>query len=319
MADKSILIIGLKNDPHVEKVAELVSLNNFTAHILDRHELSAFVTLNYSNRRPQFSVYTENIEKISLSSVKSVWWRLKPVFASDFVGGKASTAEKFRGNEWKAFLYSLNTILEKATWINDISAHSVFSNKPRQLAIAQKVGFSIPKTIITNLAKDVLEYFKPNEKIIYKTLDSFIAPPDEIVFTNEISREQILQSKFEISLAPCIFQKYISKEFELRVTVVGNKVFCVKIDSQKYSDTSVDWRKNQFLPMYEEWKLSRETESMLLKLHHLSGLKYGAYDFIVEKKTGKEIFLECNPGGQWLWLENRLGIPITDSIVKLLM
>lgn len=47
------------------------------------------------------------------------------------------------------------------------------------------------------------------------------------------------------------------------------------------------------------------------------GLKYSAIDLILDN-TGKYIFLECNPNGQWAWLEIRLGFPISKEIVNLL-
>lgn len=46
-------------------------------------------------------------------------------------------------------------------------------------------------------------------------------------------------------------------------------------------------------------------------------LKFGAFDFIVDK-DGSWIFLEINPNGQWLWLENKLDLNISSSILKVL-
>lgn len=42
-------------------------------------------------------------------------------------------------------------------------------------------------------------------------------------------------------------------------------------------------------------------------------LNFGCFDFI-KAKSGCYYFLECNPNGQWLWLEIDLGIPISKSI-----
>jgi glutathione synthase/RimK-type ligase-like ATP-grasp enzyme len=43
------------------------------------------------------------------------------------------------------------------------------------------------------------------------------------------------------------------------------------------------------------------------------GLEFGALDFIVTE-TGVWYFLEVNPSGQWLWIEDLTGLPIADSI-----
>lgn len=43
------------------------------------------------------------------------------------------------------------------------------------------------------------------------------------------------------------------------------------------------------------------------------GLKFGAFDFI-ETAPGEVIFLECNSNGQYGWLEETLGLPISHAI-----
>jgi len=48
------------------------------------------------------------------------------------------------------------------------------------------------------------------------------------------------------------------------------------------------------------------------------GLGFGAFDF-VEQHDGKIVFLECNPNGQYGWLEEDLGFPISASIASALV
>ncbi len=48
------------------------------------------------------------------------------------------------------------------------------------------------------------------------------------------------------------------------------------------------------------------------------GLVYGAFDF-VENKEGKITFLECNTNGQFRWLEDILGLPISNAIADQLI
>ena len=47
-------------------------------------------------------------------------------------------------------------------------------------------------------------------------------------------------------------------------------------------------------------------------------LNFGAFDFIVTPDD-EWIFLEINPNGQWLWLEQKLGINISKKIVEYLV
>ena len=38
-------------------------------------------------------------------------------------------------------------------------------------------------------------------------------------------------------------------------------------------------------------------------------LNFGCFDVVVSK-SGQPVFLECNPNGQWLWVENMTGLEI---------
>jgi hypothetical protein len=46
------------------------------------------------------------------------------------------------------------------------------------------------------------------------------------------------------------------------------------------------------------------------------GLNYGAFDFVVTPND--EWVMECNPAGQWLWLEHETGVPIAAALADLL-
>ena len=102
------------------------------------------------------------------------------------------------------------------------------------------------------------------------------------------------------------------------MTIVEKKAFVVKIESQSGRRTRTDWRRDQGRRMYRPGRLSPGTLRKLLEFHRRSGLVYAAYDMIVTK-AGKEVFLECNPGGQWLWLERAVGIGITEALASTLV
>ena len=48
------------------------------------------------------------------------------------------------------------------------------------------------------------------------------------------------------------------------------------------------------------------------------GLHFGAFDFIYSKE-GKYFFLELNPNGQWLWLEEQSGYNLTKEVADNLL
>ena len=53
---------------------------------------------------------------------------------------------------------------------------------------------------------------------------------------------------------------------------------------------------------------------MFRYLRHM-GLNFGAFDFIVDN-NGQWWFLECNPNGQWLWMEFAAGLPLSETMAR---
>jgi hypothetical protein len=310
-----VLIIGQRPDPHIDAVA---------AHLTEAGESAVVLDRNTRDRCCLVLGKTENAgcitcdgERIPFSEIAGVWWRVKPSARAEFGAGSESVAEALKWKEWRHLLCSLPHFLNFATWINPLRQHFEMSYKPVQLALATELGFAIPDTVVTNDADDVLELFKRNPRVIYKTLSSFLIPPDEMIFTNEVTRGQVLDDAGAIGLAPGIFQELVEKKYELRVTVVGDSVFAVRIESQKFPENSIDWRRNQFAEMYVPTVLRLEEEQRLKALHSRMGLVYAAYDFVVDQKD-ELVFLECNPGGQWLWLEQALDLPISHTLAETL-
>ncbi|WP_345005774.1 hypothetical protein [Snuella lapsa] len=111
-----------------------------------------------------------------------------------------------------------------------------------------------------------------------------------------------------------IFQNEISKEYELRVTVVNGKIFAAKIDSQSNDNTKLDWRKGRL--KFSRYRLPQHIEEMCLRITSKLNLNFGAIDLI--KTKNNYVFLEINPNGQWVWIENDTGLNISDEIINFL-
>ena len=115
-------------------------------------------------------------------------------------------------------------------------------------------------------------------------------------------------------------QEYIPKVFELRVTVVAKKVFACKIESQHLADNEgkIDWRQGYDHGLrYEPYDLPDDISEKCIKFLDRMKLNFGAFDFIVTP-SGEYVFLECNPNGQWLWIEMETGLKISEAIADAL-
>lgn len=107
---------------------------------------------------------------------------------------------------------------------------------------------------------------------------------------------------------------------DIRATVVGNQVFAVSIHSQDWEETRVDWRRgsNPHL-LHEVIDLPDDLSEQCIRIVQSQLLRFGAIDLVLDS-DGEFWFLECNPNGQWAWIENRTGLPIaaiTDEMLRL--
>ena len=142
---------------------------------------------------------------------------------------------------------------------------------------------------------------------------------EKVVFTNPVKSEDI-NNLDGLNLCPMTFQEKISKALELRIIIVGKNVFTAAVDSQALQKAHYDWRREgmALLKAWKNYDLPKDIEQKLLKLMTYFGLNYGAIDIILTP-DGKYVFLEVNPVGEFFWLENCPGLPISQAIAELLV
>lgn len=196
-------------------------------------------------------------------------------------------------------------------------------NKQAQLDVAREVGLDTPRTLTTN-DEDAARAFAAScpGGVIVKMLSSFAIYRDgeeHVVFTTALRPEDLTDMR-GLSLCPMTFQEKVPKACELRVTVVGDRVFSASIDSQTAPGAEVDWRR-QGLELIDAWRadtLPPDVEARVLALMDRLGLNYGAID-IIRTPDGRHVFLEVNPSGEFFWLERTPGLPISEALAEVLL
>jgi glutathione synthase/RimK-type ligase-like ATP-grasp enzyme len=64
--------------------------------------------------------------------------------------------------------------------------------------------------------------------------------------------------------------------------------------------------------------LPPEIQDKCVRLVEQLELSYGAIDMVLTPE-GRYVFLEINPNGQYLWIEEQTGMPISAALCDLLM
>jgi len=93
-------------------------------------------------------------------------------------------------------------------------------------------------------------------------------------------------------------------------------VFACRIDtSSAHLDAQVDWRHYDWAnTAHEIVELDETVRAQLLEFMVRLELSYGAID-LVRGLDGVTYFLEVNPLGQWLWIEDLTDVPISEAII----
>ena len=311
----SVLILTLSDDEHAAAVGGEINRLGGEAEIVD---LSAFpqqlrLSMRYDCCGGRRFALDLPSGRRDIRDFRSVWWRRPqaPLVSPDIT---RPAHRMFAANEAHEALYGLWHTLD-AFWVNDPSHDQVAHRKPFQLMVAQEVGLRIPATLITNDPDEARSFVDARgyRGVVYK---AFSATETEWRETR-ILRQEELALLDHVRYAPVIFQEYIEALYDLRVTIVGEEVFSAAIHSQQTA-YAVDFRMDMENAAIEAMLLPAEVEDAIRSLVDRLGLVYGAIDM---RRTPDDqyVFLEINPAGQWLFVEQKTGQPIAAALAELLV
>jgi glutathione synthase/RimK-type ligase-like ATP-grasp enzyme len=226
-------------------------------------------------------------------------------------------------SECRAFLVAAAELLD-CRWIpGPVRALHWAGTKSWQLRLATRIGFEIPPTLISNDPAELTAFHREHDgRLIGKAINFPHFPAgdgdDRWVFTTQLVTPGDIGYADAVQYCPAIFQAYVPKRLELRVTVVGDRVFPCEIHSQERERTRYDWRRYdlQHTP-HRVHALPESVAAQCVRIVRELGLCYGAMDLILTP-DGRYVFLEVNPMGQYLWIEKLTGLPISEAICDLL-
>jgi glutathione synthase/RimK-type ligase-like ATP-grasp enzyme len=216
----------------------------------------------------------------------------------------------------------LDTLLSlEAFWVGHPQVVRRAESKPLQLAAAARIGFSIPKWLMTNDPGRALEFIQSLDgPVIAKTVRS----PQIEDKTYSLAFAHVLEPSdlsllHDLRLGPAIFQEYVEKAYEVRVTCVADELFPVAIFSQENPSARIDWRKVPYEELrHEPCEMPPEVDIRCKSFMAHFGLNFAAFDLIVDT-AGEYWFLECNPNGEWAWMQEVSGHPIGRRLARLLV
>ncbi|WP_237502573.1 hypothetical protein [Streptomyces sp. SID8374] len=133
--------------------------------------------------------------------------------------------------------------LPGAYYVNHPWTNRAAEHKPAQLAAAQRFGFLVPDTLVTDVASEAREFAaRQSNGVVYKPLWNTpyrVAGRPHSVWVREVREQEITDA---VAVCPHLFQARVDKAFDVRVTAVVHRAFGARIDSP-----DLDWRRRQNL------------------------------------------------------------------------
>lgn len=233
----------------------------------------------------------------------------------------------FVAQQWKLFqknVFDLGNQVLDVLWVNQPHCALRAESKLLQLHEACIVGLDFPELVVTNRTQDVAQLIKRWGRVVYKsfyphTWQSASLGTYQSVGVVLLDEHSDLPDA-SIAMCPSIFQRYIDKKSDIRVTVIGDRMYAmeiVKSDGRAF----LDWRSSTMdeVCVMKPFQLGHVIQQKLKALMSRLGIVFGCIDLVIDRDNNV-FFLEVNQAGQFLFVEDKDGsLPMLQSVTALLM
>lgn len=322
----TVLVISSKVDAHITWVTDHLDQVGHPWVRLNTEDFATNVTLTIAPSSGRGTVQIADSGKtLALTDVKSVWYRKpEPLELAHFELERAGL--DYVEAEFNEVVQGLYALLQGVKWVNNPLTTKLTHRKPFQLKIASLLGLQTPRTLISNSEPDVLEFARSLDgDLAIKSLSSLSVTsrvPDTTtqygLFTRRVTKGELSSISSHIPHMPTVYQEYVEKLYELRVTMVGQKCFACKIESQNTEFGKEDFRIDTQAARHTAYELPADIVERLKAYMAVMHINFGCFD-IIRAVDGSYVFVECNPNGQWLWIEKEIKAGIPAAIAQLLV
>ncbi len=313
--EPEILIMTVGGDFHSYAVAEALDRQGVSSALWFTSDLPHRSAVSISIEDREAKVLYSDVENTFLNLKPRVVWNRRTDIVLDENAIHASDYS-FVELECRTFYRSIKDFFSRgAFWVNPWQAASWADHKATQHRAAAQLGLVTPDTLYSNSPEEIRKFLGRHEgRTIFKPFHSMPWASDKerwAPYTTALDTESLPDDRI-LQLAPGIYQERIDKSHELRVTVMGDRVFSFKLFSQQTSSGHLDWKRSHREMKIEPHRLDEKTANLCRALLQELGLVFGCFDFVVSPE-GERVFLEVNQMGQFLFLEFRTGFPLLDA------
>ena len=272
------------------------------------------VGLSFDPQRPERATLTTKDGDVALGGARGIWLRRPrwPEIAREvadpldrlFARQEAVAA---MGGIWRVLAdkcVSPPDAMQAARW------------KVPQLRVAASLGFPVPATLVTSDPAAAHAFVAAGPTVAKAVAQARVQTASE----ERVGRTVEIGATFDaeaVRPAPVLLQRRVPKVADIRITAVGKRLFPVRITTPE--GAPIDFRVTDPGQCgFEVIDLPAAVAARLSLYMRRWPLRFGAFD-LAEDRDGELWFLECNPAGQWGWLEKPTGLDISSAVLDVLL
>ena len=227
---------------------------------------------------------------------------------------EGTAAGSLEGVTSRAFLGLVGSIsrLGAVEWLTPLDSMLRAEDRLLQLQVVAQTGSRVPETIVTSDADEAFDLLGP--RFVVKPLVGGLYQSDAgafAVYASEFAESDRGLASF--ASAPFVAQERIEVLEHLRVVTVGTSAWVAVLDA---AGRPLDWRRQE--RAHFEWRPADEPDvrDAALEVSGHLGIGYSSQDWV--RDMNGFVFLDLNPGGQWLFLPEAIARPATVAIAEFL-
>ena len=295
-----IAIVTVSGDIHAHVIRhKLRSQSEAECLIVEVDRLSTNhpVSWQFSDVDPEAYIVVDGIQ-VRLSEIDLVWWRrsrstqaLSSTYPED--------QKRLIDNDCQSAFVGAFITGFGGKWVSHPWSTERAGNKLFQLSVAEREGFNIPRTLVSQNPDEVRAFCDSNRN---GTIAKAVAGggKDVFLFTEFITAHQLADKDDSIAVSPTIYQAYVPGSVHIRLNCFGMRSYAAKIETEE-----LDWRPNLNVPI-RSWAVPPSLHLKVRRVLDALDLEMGIVDLKVTP-TGQTYWLEVNPQGQFLFLEPLTG------------
>ncbi|MGY0059699.1 ATP-grasp ribosomal peptide maturase [Streptomyces sp. LZ34] len=263
-------------------------------------------------RRTWHGALTTSSRTLGLGHARAVYYRRPSQY--NVPAGLDTQQCEFVTTQARHGLGGLLTALPDCLYVNHPHRNWGAEYKPRQISVATQAGLDVPLTLITNDPKAARAFAKENGPIVYKPLRSTEYREHghlRTIWVRQVGADEIGDG---VAVCPHLFQQVVPKTADVRVAAVGRELFATRITIDgDHLDWRLDYDRIAFAPVDVPGPVRRGIHAYMDSF----GLAFGAFDFAFGR-DGTWRFLECNPNGQWAFVDDDTTTAIASALADML-